>query len=254
MKLSKDLINHLEDLPLEVQAAMDPSRDISTLDNLEFFNAVYPPQGSSDSVNNNPESTVTPAAIQPQDLSTSEFETVCLDIENPSERISLGKKFSSNSHAISIVYILNFYGCKVGLIHAVLESYGFKCSLRAVVGCIYRYKFFSHDKIEHPVNGTEVDKKTYPSKKESIFTAIYVNDKPTVFTHQFELLQAYTPLYKQLVCGLDGRELIVELTDGQIQVRVFDHPDPRRNEFLVNRRMVCQHYQGTWDRFKLGLF
>lgn len=152
-------------------------------------------------------------------------------------------KLSWDAHAYEIVLGLTFFGCKVRYIDSTLKSYGFICSLRALIQCVNRYKMVKYDKIRNDAHGSFIIGSNF-SGMELNTTFIFVNGKAMSMTHEYKLLRARAPLYESFICSHDGREIIVELTDGQIQIRVLEHPDPEREASLVAQRAALQTYSG----------
>lgn len=236
MDLSWGSSNHPNATALEVQPATDP------------------PQGSSSAEGNPPE--VSAVAMEPsQDLSTtSESETI---LGSPEEEPSAENNIAWDVQSVSIVICLSFLDCRVRIIHGALQAYGYSYSLRAVIARLHRYELFKHGKVRHPTNGLQIRMRNPQSGTKSTMTLAFVNAEPTVIRYQSDKLQARTPLYIPLICNTKGREIIVELSQGQFVARVSDHPDPKRNQFLMDTRAEYQLNQAAWktweaiERFKL---
>lgn len=104
--------------------------------------------------------------------------------------------------ASAIVFELNSFGCSVQNIQAVLHSYGFLCSAEDLIRYINRCGLVNYDKCPYLVND--------PITQEVTF--------------KWEQLQARAPYWESYLYSMDGRQLRVKLTKGQVQTRVVDLP------------------------------
>lgn len=133
---------------------------------------------------------------------------VCLTDQNTDEQKILPWDFQASV----IVYELHLFGCSVQNIQAVLQSYGFICSPQDTICCIDRYK----DIIRGIIHYLKHDKGRQP-----------LDDPPPIQEKKIksELLQARAPYWETYLYSMDGRQLRVELTKGQVQTRVVGVPD-----------------------------
>lgn len=127
-------------------------------------------------------------------------------------------------HATSIVYAMTFFDCNARMIHNALESLGFMCTLEDVMNCRQHPGFNKYTEVRHPVSGYVVTTSTFQSGVKASRTADYLNGKLIAVTWKNEMLRARIPRWRELLWSLDGRDIVVALADGLLQVRVLD-PD-----------------------------
>lgn len=160
-----------------------------------------------------------------QDCSTTAgSESVFVNLVNPLEENKGHQKPSWDIQASSIVFGLFVFGCTEHVIHSVLLSYGFRCSIKEILQCINRYRFLSYHKLPYPVNGP-ISKMFFQFGVDSNVTFNYAYGYLTSIIHDYEPLCARAPLSDQSICSVHDRQIKVELNKGQIQIRALNLPD-----------------------------
>lgn len=164
--------------------------------------------------------------------SKADAQTLGSQVEEPTADGVL----SWDGHASGIVFGLTLFRCDEQVVHDAFQSYGYKCSLRALEICVNRYNFLSYDRVRAPVDGPVVIKKILQSGEEDTMTIEYVKGKPAVLTQKCGILLPLVPFYKQPLYSADGRLITVEFTEGQLQIRALDRPRPRPSAASAIRR------------------
>lgn len=163
-----------------------------------------------------------PAAMKPSQGPSNPLTSETIDMTDTTEK----GKLSFDAHAVSVVYGLCYFGCNSRVIHTILESYGFKCSLRDVSSCIYRSGLVKYDRLPRPLEGTSIERNVLANGVEAILTKHYVNGEPTMLSFQYGPLRPRTPFYGQRLSTDDGRQFTVEITKDWLSIRALNHPDP----------------------------
>lgn len=206
---------------------MDPHQNPSiTVANPEVSEATDPPQGVSFTTTSPLEVTSATMGLFQGPSTTSEPETVALTVGSLRETLTAEGGSFVDIEISGVIFGLTFFGCKVGMIHDGFQSYGINYTLRALEEYIQRRKFVPYYNYTPPADGTVINKKVLRSGVESTIAVDYFKGKPTVLTNKYSLLRARSQLGKQTLWSTDGRQIAVEFTEGQLQIRALDNMNP----------------------------
>lgn len=151
-------------------------------------------------------------------------ESIIVNLISPLEENKGDQKPPWDVQASSIVFGLYLFGCTEQMIHGVLLSYGFSCSMEDIMQCVNRYRFLTYHKLPYSVNGP-ISKSFFQFGVKSTVTFNYANGYLTVITHDYEPLCARAPVSDQSIRSMHDRQINVELNKSQVQIRVLDVSD-----------------------------
>lgn len=132
---------------------------------------------------------------------------------------------SWDGHVTGLIFGLTFFGCPERVIQRAFRYFGFIGSLQEIELFVQQYKFGPYDQVRALVDGPAFITAQLPSGVEKTYVIDYVDGRPTVLTHKYELLKALVPFCTPMLSSTDGRKITVEFTEGQLQICALDQSE-----------------------------